>query len=91
MRERGKLIAMAGERMRVPGYTEISAVCTSAAARKRGLATRLVRAVAAGIEARGDTAILHVLAENSNAIRVYEALGFATNAAFDVMIVEAAE
>jgi ribosomal protein S18 acetylase RimI-like enzyme len=89
LREDGELIAMAGERMQLDGYTEISAVCTGPAARKRGLGTRLVRAVAAEIEAHGDTAMLHVLADNTNAIRVYEALGFATNAAFDVVIAQA--
>jgi ribosomal protein S18 acetylase RimI-like enzyme len=89
-REGGKLIAMAGERMRFAGYTEISAVCTDPGARKRGLATRLVRAVAAGLEARGETPILHVLADNSSAIRVYEAIGFTTRAAFDVVMVQAA-
>lgn len=89
LREDGRLVAMAGERMRLDGFTEISAVCTDEQARKRGLATRLVRTVAAGIEARGDTPILHVLADNANAIRVYERLGFAVRAAFDVLVVQA--
>ncbi len=83
------LIAMAGERLHPPGYTELSAVCTDAEARKLGLATRLIRAVAAGIEARGETPILHVLAENDAAIRVYERLGFATRVAFEALIVQA--
>lgn len=80
------LVAMAGERMRTPTHTEISAVCTDASARGRGLATRCVRMVAAGIEARGETPILHVLAENQNAIRLYKSLGFEVRAAFDVVI-----
>jgi GNAT superfamily N-acetyltransferase len=84
---RGELVAMAGERLRFAGYTEVSAVCTDPNARKRGLATRLVRAVAAGIDARGETTMLHVLADNDSAIRVYESLGFAVRAAFDVIIV----
>jgi len=85
----GALVAMAGERVRPTGYTELSAVCTDPAARKRGLATRLVRAVAAGIEARGETPILHVLAENHSAIRVYEGLGFETRASFETLILRA--
>ena len=85
----GRLLAMAGERLNPKGYTEVSAVCTDVDARKRGLATRLLRAVAAGIEARGETVILHVLAENHAAIRVYEALGFATRAAFDTLMLQA--
>jgi ribosomal protein S18 acetylase RimI-like enzyme len=84
-----RLLAMAGERVHPAGYTELSAVCTDAEARKVGLATRLVRAVAAGIEGRAETPILHVLAENHAAIRVYEALGFATRAAFETLIVQA--
>jgi len=86
VRDGDGLVAMAGERMRTPTYTEISAVCTDPSARGRGLATRCVRTVAAGIEARGETPILHVLAENENAIRLYKSLGFEVRAAFDVVI-----
>ncbi|AEV83434.1 hypothetical protein ACWT_2412 [Actinoplanes sp. SE50] len=75
-RDEGRLVAMAGERLRPPGWTEISAVCTDAAYRGRGLATRLVRAVAAGIRARGATPFLHTGAANTTAIRLYEAIGF---------------
>ncbi len=89
LREDGVLVAMAGERIRLEGYTEISAVCTDEAVRKRGLATRLVRAIAAGIEARGETAILHVASDNVGAIRVYEAVGFKTRAAYDFLMVRA--
>ena len=84
-----RLVAMSGERLHPPGYTELSAVCTDAEARKLGLATRLIRAVAVGIEERGETPILHVLAENDAAIRVYERLGFATRVAFETLIVQA--
>lgn len=73
----GRLTAMAGERMRPDGYGEISAVCTHPDARGRGLAARLVRAVAAGIVARGDLPFLHVAGANTGAIRIYERLGFA--------------
>ncbi|MFC8430469.1 GNAT family N-acetyltransferase [Streptomyces sp. NPDC057253] len=76
IRDRGRLIALAGERLRPPGWTEISAVCTDPAYRGRGLATRLVRAVAAGIRERGDTPFLHAAADNTNAIRLYESIGF---------------
>jgi ribosomal protein S18 acetylase RimI-like enzyme len=76
IRHSGRLIAMAGERLRPPGWTEISAVCTDPAHRGRGLATRLVRAVAAGIRDRGDTPFLHASAANTEAIRLYESIGF---------------
>ena len=70
---------MAGERLHPPGWTEISAVCTDSNYRGQGLATRLVRAVEAGIKARGETPFLHAAATNTNAIRLYEQLGFATS------------
>ncbi|MFF1560657.1 GNAT family N-acetyltransferase [Streptomyces sp. NPDC058279] len=76
IRHRGRLIAMAGERLRPPGWTEISAVCTHPDHRGRGLATRLVRAVAAGIRERGDVPFLHTAASNTTAIRLYESIGF---------------
>ncbi len=72
----GGLIAMAGERLQPTGWTEISAVCTDEAYRGRGLGTRLVRDVAAAIRARGGLPFLHASAENVNAIRLYESLGF---------------
>jgi predicted GNAT family acetyltransferase len=70
------LVAMAGERMRPPGWTEISAVCTDPAHRGQGLAERLVRAVAVGIRARGDVPFLHAAADNHAGIRLYARLGF---------------
>ncbi|GAA2602086.1 GNAT family N-acetyltransferase [Dactylosporangium fulvum] len=76
IRHEGRLVAMAGERLRPPGWTEISAVCTDAEFRGRGLATRLVRAVAAGIRARGEQPFLHTSASNTGAIRLYESIGF---------------
>ncbi|MCX4706782.1 GNAT family N-acetyltransferase [Streptomyces sp. NBC_01352] len=76
IRHQGRLVAMAGERLRLPGWTEISAVCTAPAYRGRGLATRLVRAVAAGIRERGNTPLLHASATNTQAIRLYESIGF---------------
>jgi ribosomal protein S18 acetylase RimI-like enzyme len=76
IRRGGALVAMAGERMRPPGWTEISAVCTHPAFRGQGLAGRLVRAVAVGIRARGDVPFLHAAADNAAGIRLYERLGF---------------
>ncbi|MGW0712659.1 GNAT family N-acetyltransferase [Streptomyces sp. NPDC002643] len=76
IRRHGALIAMAGERLHPPGWTEISAVCTDPAFRGQGLGTRLVHAVAHGIRERGETPFLHASAANTNAIRLYESLGF---------------
>ncbi|MFD3926123.1 GNAT family N-acetyltransferase [Streptomyces sp. NPDC058614] len=76
IRRNGALIAMAGERLHPPGWTEISAVCTDPDFRGEGLATRLILAVAHGIRERGETPFLHTAANNINAIRLYESLGF---------------
>ncbi|MBB2902347.1 ribosomal protein S18 acetylase RimI-like enzyme [Kineococcus radiotolerans] len=76
VREGGRLVAMAGERLRPTGATEISAVCTDPAARGRGLATALVRAVAHGVRERGELPFLHAAAQNVRAIALYEHLGF---------------
>lgn len=76
IRRAGRLIAMGGERLRIPGHTEISAVCTDPEHRGRGLASRLVLALAHGIRDRGDVPILHADAGNTVAIRLYEQLGF---------------
>jgi predicted GNAT family acetyltransferase len=72
----GRLVAMAGERMRLPGYTEVSAVCTHPDFRGRGFALRLCAAVARRIQARGDQAFLHAWKTNHAAIALYERLGF---------------
>ncbi|GAA1697615.1 GNAT family N-acetyltransferase [Fodinicola feengrottensis] len=76
IRHNGALVAMAGERLRPPGWTEVSAVCTDPAYRGRGLGGRLVKAVAAVIRERGDVPFLHTGATNTTAIRLYESLGF---------------
>jgi ribosomal protein S18 acetylase RimI-like enzyme len=76
IRREGKLVAMAGERLHPPGWTEISAVCTDSTCRGQGLGTRLVGAITAGIRARGEVPFLHVAGTNTGAIRLYQTLGF---------------
>jgi ribosomal protein S18 acetylase RimI-like enzyme len=76
IRRDGRLVAMAGERLRIRGFTEVSAVCTHPDAQRQGLGAAMTLHVAAGIRERGDRVFLHVLAENDNAIRLYRALGF---------------
>ena len=73
----GRLAAMAGERFRFPGWTEVSGVCTHPDFRGRGLARRLSQHVAARIALRSDVAFLHAWRDNTTAIRLYEQLGFA--------------
>ncbi|MGW4668758.1 GNAT family N-acetyltransferase [Streptosporangium sandarakinum] len=78
VRDNGTLVAMAGERLRPPGWTEISAVCTAPEARGQGHAARLVSALVARIAARGERPFLHVAGTNTGAIALYERLGFET-------------
>ena len=78
IREGGKLVAMAGERLKVPGYTEVSAVCTHPDHLGKGYAAALMSEVMRGIRQRGETPFLHVRADNARAIAIYERLGFRT-------------
>ena len=74
----GALVAMGGERMRLPGFTEISAVCTHPDHRGRGYSQALVAELGRGIFERAETPFLHVKPDNVDAIHVYEKLGFRT-------------
>lgn len=76
VKENGKLLAMAGERMKFEGFTEVSGVCTHPDARGRGYAGLLSRIVATQILKRGETPMLHAFANNTPAIRLYKSLGF---------------
>ncbi|MGW4382613.1 GNAT family N-acetyltransferase [Kitasatospora sp. NPDC004531] len=75
IRENGALVAMAGERLKPPGWTEVSAVCTAPEARGRGHAATLITALLHRITDRGERPFLHVTAENP-ALALYERLGF---------------
>jgi ribosomal protein S18 acetylase RimI-like enzyme len=72
----GALVAMAGERLHLTGFTEVSAVCTHPDFRGKGFGNALVSAVASRIVERREMPILHVRAGNTSAIRLYEKLGF---------------
>jgi ribosomal protein S18 acetylase RimI-like enzyme len=81
VREGGRLVAMAGQRMRVPGFTEVSGVCTHPDSRGRGYAGKLMRVLIDRIVREGDAAFLHVYPDNEGAIGLYETLGFRFRAA----------
>ena len=74
----GKLVAMAGERLKVPGYTEVSAVCTHPEHVGKGYARALMTEVMRGIRERGEIPFLHVRKDNLRAVELYERLGFRT-------------
>lgn len=84
----GRLAAMAGERFRFRGYTEVSGVCTHPDFRGRGLASRLSLHVMADIAARGDTPFLHAWKSNRAAIALYERLGFRWRSDVHVAVLE---
>lgn len=76
VRENGRLVAMAGERMSFEGFSEISGVCTHPDCRGRGYAGLLSRVVATQVMKRGETPFLHAITTNISAIRLYEQIGF---------------
>jgi predicted GNAT family acetyltransferase len=86
----GRLVAMAGERLRLTGFTEISAVCTDPDYRGRGYAQLLVSELMRRIFARRETPFLHVKTDNTDAIHVYEKLGFRVRRHVHVAVVHTA-
>jgi len=72
----GKLVAMAGERLKIPGHTEISAVCTHPDYLGRGYARLLMTELVQRILSRGEIPFLHVRQDNVRAIELYQRLGF---------------
>ncbi|WP_210727563.1 GNAT family N-acetyltransferase [Sphingopyxis sp. PAMC25046] len=76
IREDDRLLAMAGQRILVPGMAEVSGVATWADCRGRGLARALIGHVMREMVARGETPFLHSYADNAGAIGLYESLGF---------------
>ncbi len=76
IRRDGKLVAMAGERLKVPGHTEVSAVCTHPNHTGQGFAGILMTEVMRRILERGETPFLHVREDNVRAIELYHRMGF---------------
>ena len=87
----GRLAAMAGERMKQPGYSELSGVCTHPDFRGAGLARLLSVFVAGRIAARGEIAYLHAYDSNAAAIRLYESIGFRLRSMMNMAMVQRAE
>jgi ribosomal protein S18 acetylase RimI-like enzyme len=84
----GNLVAMAGQRMRLTGFAELSGLCTHPAFRGQGLGTLLFRFVAGEISARGETVFLHAFASNTPAISLYAALGFRLRTEMNLRVVK---
>lgn len=88
VRIEGRLAAMAGERLRLPGHVEVSGVSTHPDFRGRGLARRLSAAVARHLQAQGQQPFLHAWTTNTAAIRLYEGLGFALRSEVNVSVLQ---
>ena len=76
IRDGGRLVAMAGVRLRPVGFSEISGVCVHPDWQGRGYGRAVTQAVAARVAARGETAFLHVKTDNLAARNAYLKLGF---------------
>jgi ribosomal protein S18 acetylase RimI-like enzyme len=86
IRDAGALAAMAGERLRLPGYTEISAVCTHPDHLGHGYASALMAMLMDRIRSRDELPFLHVRPENLRAIQVYQRLGFTKRASLHYVV-----
>jgi ribosomal protein S18 acetylase RimI-like enzyme len=86
-----KVVAMVGERLRLPGYTEITAVCTHPEFSGRGYASALVAALVRRIRARDEIPFLHVRNSNGRAVALYEKLGFKARMGFCLAVLRRLE
>jgi len=91
IRRQGTLVAMAGERLRVPGFAEISAVCTHPDHAGQGYAASLMSVLIEKMRRQGETPFLHVAGENKRAIALYERLGFRQRYQFHLAVVQKQE
>lgn len=80
----GRLLAMAGERFRLPGHVELSAICVHPEVRGRGLGAALTLRLAREALARGEVPFLHVFPDNP-AAGLYARLGFRDRATLWVL------
>ena len=76
IRRDGRLLAMAGERLRLPGHVELSAICVHPDGRGQGYAKTLTQALLKGVFDAGQIPFLHVRPDNVGAVKLYRRLGF---------------
>jgi predicted GNAT family acetyltransferase len=90
IRHQGQLVAMAGERMSLDGYREISTVCTHPDFQGRGYARQLVSRLVNINLNEGNTPFLHVMRDNERAKSIYESLGFVERRRIPLLVVQRA-
>jgi predicted GNAT family acetyltransferase len=86
----GQLVAMAGERMKPAGYTEITAVCVHPSHRGRGYGQMLLAAISRQMTARGEIPFLHVFSNNESAIALYRRQGMEIRRRLHVTVLQKA-
>jgi predicted GNAT family acetyltransferase len=91
VKHEGQLVAMAGERMKIPGYTEVSGVCTHPDFQGRRYGRLLSQSAALRIVDRGEVPFLHAYAGNTKAIQLYQSIGFALRSEMVVTVLRRAE
>lgn len=87
IRDGDRLVAMAGERMKIDGATEITAVCTHPEYRRRGYSKALIDVLTRRIVGRGEIPFLHVSASKADAIALHAGRGFVARKIFHSTIV----
>jgi len=87
IRENGRLLAMAGQRILLPGMAEVSGVSTWEDCRGRGYARALIGHVMRDMTMRGEQPFLHSYADNAGAIALYESLGFRIRRQVHVLVI----
>lgn len=87
VKRESRLVAMAGERMKQDGFSELSGVCSHPDVRGQGLGRRLSVFVASRIQARGDTPFLHAWETNHAAIGLYESIGFRLRTTLNLAVI----
>ena len=71
-----RLVSMAGERLHLEEYTEISAVCTHPDQLGKGFGAHMLSVLSADVLAKGSVPFLHVRQDNERAIAMYQRLGY---------------
>ena len=84
VRRAGQLIAMGGERFRLPGFVELSGICVHPSARGTGLGAAITANLMRMVLERGETPFLHVFPDNP-AVALYARLGFLERARLFVL------
>jgi ribosomal protein S18 acetylase RimI-like enzyme len=83
----GRLVAMAGERMKADDFTEVSGVCAHPDVQGRGLGKLLSIFMTHRVLDRGETPFLHAFATNKPAISLYESIGFELRTMMNVAMI----